>query len=126
MTWLYFTGGTKYLPEIHKADQPLILLRILEYITTEIQPEIIKDILDYLLFKRVDSKWSGLAHLYPSDCSSISIQPFITYRVLTMERLAGLRRLKFVVTDEDIILALEMENTDNIMFWYLLVDMRSA
>ncbi len=90
--------------------------------TIEIQPEILPDLLDYLLFKKEGCKCSGLASLYPSNCSSIVFRPFVTHRVLTLERLTGLRKLKFIVTDDDILLS--MNNGTSIPVLYMLVAMR--
>ena len=91
---------------------------------TEYQPKLVGDMLDYLLFHRLDKKFSGLAKFYPGDCSSLSIQPLIKKGVLNTDRLTELRKLKITVRDSDILLAMEDAETDNILFWYELVNIR--
>ena len=100
---------------------------ILEQIIGEYQPKLTADLLDFVLFKNPERKWSGLAQMYPADCSTLPIRLYIQRKLLTVNRLNALKKLNIVVRDSDIILALESVEdmgTENILVWYQLVDYR--
>ena len=70
------TGYTGHLPSIHKADEPLLLTKVVEHL---VKPETyhfakaLRDYLEFLLLRTSPHPNAGLGIQYPCSCAIVEI-----------------------------------------------------